>query len=177
LGKLQHSYDTARCENILGLAISGDQRLLGSSDYGGHFTLMDGVTGKVIHRDSFKNPMRKLVFEPGMRYALAACDDKTIKILDLPSGSLCASLEGHEAFVMSVAASPDGRRFVSGSCDGTIKVWDSRSTKTLMSFVCGSNNNLWDVAFNKLSNKISFVGDGKGLCIYYCLGYGQLMLL
>ncbi|KAL7733599.1 hypothetical protein ACLKA6_005059 [Drosophila palustris] len=169
-GNLQHSYNTERCENILGLAVSGDQRLVGASDYAGNITLIDGATGQLLRRGNCKSPMRKLVFDPGMRFGLAACDDKSIKVIDLPSGKLRQSLKGHDAFVMSVAASPDGQRFVSGSCDGTIKVWDSRTTKNELSFLCGNNTNLWDVAFNRLSNKVSFVGDGKGLNIYYCLG-------
>ncbi|KAH8365968.1 hypothetical protein KR093_007764, partial [Drosophila rubida] len=174
MGRLLHSYDTERCENILGLAISGDERLVGATDYAGRFTLMDGATGQLLRRRNFKQPVRKLVFEPSMRRALAACDDKTIKVIDLPSGKLRDNLKGHESCVMSVAASPDGRRIASGACDGTIKVWDTRTTKNTLSFLSGNNSNLWDVAFNRMSNKISFVGDGKGLNVYYCLGNMEL---
>lgn len=177
VGNLQHNYDTHRCENVLGLAISGDQRLVGATDYAGNFTLLDGATGQILRRRNYKKPMRRLVYDPCMRHALAACDDKTIKLIDLPSGRLRESLAGHDAFVMSVAVSPDGLRFVSGASDGSIKVWDVRTTKSSLSFVCTTNSNLWDVAFNKLSNKISFVGDGKGLNIYYCLGNREMMLV
>ncbi|XP_023168886.1 WD repeat-containing protein 61-like [Drosophila hydei] len=177
LGKLQHSYDTDRCENVMGLAISGDQRLVGATDYAGNFTLLDGSTGQVLRRRNYKKPLRRLVYDHSMRHALAACDDKTIKVIDLPSGRLRESLAAHDAFVMSVAVSPDGLRFVSGAYDGSIKVWDVRTTKSSLSFHCGSNSNLWDVAFNKLNNKISFVGDGKGLNIYYCLGNREMMLV
>ncbi|KAH8416337.1 hypothetical protein KR222_009434, partial [Zaprionus bogoriensis] len=179
MGKLQHSYDTLRCENVLGLAISRDQRLLGCCDYAGNFCLLDGVTGQLLRRRNYKSPMRKLIFDPSVSesQAFAACDDKTIKIIDLPSGRFRESLMGHDAYVMSVSASADGRRLVSGACDGSIKVWDLRSTKSAMAFVCLSNSNLWDVAFNRVGNKISFVGDGKGLNIYYCLGNREMMLV
>jgi WD40 repeat protein len=33
-------------------------------------------------------------------------------------------LRGHTAMVMSLAFRPDGRRLVSGSRDGKVKVWD-----------------------------------------------------
>ncbi|KAH8408237.1 hypothetical protein KR215_000786 [Drosophila sulfurigaster] len=176
-GKLLHSYDTERCENILGLAISGDERLLGATDYAGRFSLIDGVTGQMLRRRNFKHPLRKLVFEPSMKRALVACDDKTVKLIDLPSGMMFHYLKGHDSSVMSVAASPDGRLIVSGACDGTIKLWDTRNSKNTLSFLSGNNTNLWDVAFNRHSNKIGFVGDGKGLNVYYCLGGMGLMLV
>ncbi|EDW17644.1 WD repeat-containing protein 61 [Drosophila mojavensis] len=177
LGKLQYSYDTDRCENILGLAISGDQRLVGATDYEGNFTLIDGCTGKVLRRRNYTKPLRRLVYDQLMRYALAACDDKTIKLIDLPSGRLRETLPAHDAIVMSVDVSQDGLRFVSGAFDGSIKVWDVRTTKSALCFQCNHNKNLWDVAFNKLSNKISVVGDGKGLGVYYCLGNREMMLV
>ncbi|XP_001983174.2 vegetative incompatibility protein HET-E-1 [Drosophila grimshawi] len=174
---LQHSYDTHCCENVLGLAISKDQRLVGATDYAGNLTLFDGVTRQITSRTNYKMPMRRLVFDPSMQHALAACDDKTIKLIDLPSGMLRESLVGHDAFVMSVDVSPDGLRFLSGAFDGSIKLWDARTTKTSLAFMCGTNRNLWDVTFNKCCNKISCVGDGKGLNIYYCMGNKKMMLV
>jgi WD40 repeat protein len=44
-----------------------------------------------------------------------------------PRGPLTRTLEGHSTSVMSVAVTPDGKRAVSGSEDGTIKVWDMSS--------------------------------------------------
>ncbi|MEO0446536.1 MAG: hypothetical protein AAF191_10730 [Verrucomicrobiota bacterium] len=39
--------------------------------------------------------------------------------------------KGHGGLVLSVAVSPDGRRIVSGSRDGTIKLWDAQSGERL----------------------------------------------
>ena len=41
-----------------------------------------------------------------------------------PGGPLLSTLAGHGAPVLAVAVTPDGRRAVSGSDDGTLKVWD-----------------------------------------------------
>lgn len=175
-GKLLQCYDTQRSENILGLAISKDQRLVGSCDYAGNFVLLDGETGQVIRRRNYKKTMRKLVFEPHTGLTFAACDDKTVKIIN-QSGRYCDCLIGHNAYIMSVSVSPDGRRLVSGACDGSIKIWDLRNTNSPMDFDCKTNTNLWDVKFNRHSNKIAAVGEGKGLSIYFVMGNKQILFL
>lgn len=44
-----------------------------------------------------------------------------------PGGPLLRTLAGHGGVVTAVAATPDGRSLVSGSYDGTVKVWDLAS--------------------------------------------------
>lgn len=38
--------------------------------------------------------------------------------------NLAGTLSGHASWVLSVAFSPDGKRFVSGSADRTVRVWE-----------------------------------------------------
>jgi WD40 repeat protein len=53
---------------------------------------------------------------------LVACTDKTVRVLG-NGGNAVATLTGPADWVYSVAASPDGQRFASGSGDGTVKFW------------------------------------------------------
>jgi WD40 repeat protein len=49
--------------------------------------------------------------------------DKIIQVRRSFDGQPLKSLSGHEAWIADLAFSPDGRFLVSGSGDGTIKVW------------------------------------------------------
>jgi tetratricopeptide (TPR) repeat protein len=63
------------------------------------------------------------------------------------------SLYGHDDTVYSVAFNPDGKHIVSGSDNGTIKVWDAVSGKELMS-VRGQTLRQQSVAFSPDGKRI-----------------------
>lgn len=54
--------------------------------------------------------------------------------------------EGHLGPVFSAAFSPDGKRIVSGSADGSIRLWDSKTGKEQRR-LDGHNGRVWSVAF------------------------------
>ena len=56
-----------------------------------------------------------------------------------PDGPLLFTLEGHKRVVNAVAIFPDGKRMVSGSADGTLKIWDLGTRAELATLTGGTH--------------------------------------
>ena len=68
--------------------------------------------------------MNACVLTPDGQRAVSASADRTLKVWDLGTGRVQATLEGHTGYVNECAVTPDGCYVVSVSDDGTLKVWD-----------------------------------------------------
>ncbi|RYP27056.1 hypothetical protein DL767_007830 [Monosporascus sp. MG133] len=64
------------------------------------------------------------------------------------------TLEGHGDDVSSVAFSPEGSRLVSGSFDGTIKIWDA-ATGACLSTLTGHDDSVSSVAFSPDGSRLA----------------------
>jgi WD40 repeat protein len=72
---------------------------------------------------------RSVAYSPDGRRLAAACDDGTVRLVDVESGNEISRLKGHEKSVLAVAFSPDGRTLASGAEDGTVRLWDTGGTR------------------------------------------------
>ena len=69
-----------------------------------------------------------------------------MRLWDAATGAVLQTLKGHLNIVMSVAFLPDSQRIVSGSCDGTVRLWDA-ATGALQTLE-GHSNIVRSVAFS-----------------------------
>lgn len=92
--------------------------------------------------------------------------------------SCLATLTGHFDDVFSVAFSPDGRRIVSGSGKGVIKIWDAESGAEILTLQ-GHTDFVWSVDFDREGKFITSTSDDTivktwdirtGDCVSTCKG-------
>jgi WD40 repeat protein len=108
---------------ITALAVSGGGSIV-SISADGAARLWTGAPGWQSQLLSWQpQGVRGLTFSPDKNTLLAAADNSNVHIWDL-SDQRERVLEGHSDWVNCVAVSADGRNAISGSDDGTIKLWD-----------------------------------------------------
>ena len=73
-----------------------------------------------IHSDTVLG----LEFSPDGDRVASASADKTVRLLEVATGDVIRSLEGHTHHVLSVAWKADGQVMASASADQTVKIWD-----------------------------------------------------
>jgi WD40 repeat protein len=113
---------------VTALAFSHDGAWLAAGgDRGTVLLCRPGADDKTSHR--FRDPTRSfrvtaLAFSREGGLLAAGGGDHAVRVWDLGTRRLLATLTGHDAPVSSVAFSADGRQLVSASWDRTVKLWD-----------------------------------------------------
>ncbi len=75
--------------------------------------------------------LRDLVFSPDGRLLAAADVDFRVRLIDVGTGHVRQTLEGHTDVVPGLAFAPDGKTLASGGFDRTVRLWDVQTGKEL----------------------------------------------
>lgn len=141
----------AHDRDIIALALSHDKRLLASAGHGDFTTrIRDAATGREIR--TITSPRTPGLDELVITIAFSP-DDKLLavsevgldsqqrryayvraKLWDVATGKEVLMTGGHTFDIDALAFTPDGRQFVSGSVDGTIKFWDIATGREARTF-------------------------------------------
>ncbi|HSQ57640.1 MAG TPA: hypothetical protein VLM40_18100, partial [Gemmata sp.] len=91
-----------------------------------------------IQMDRMDGTLYSATVLPGRRMVVAAAAF-ALKLFDPQSGRPIRAFMGHTGNVVSVAPSPDGKYFVTGSADQTIRIWVPEQEEPVMSIFVGGH--------------------------------------
>jgi WD40 repeat protein len=156
------------------LAVSGDGRyaVAGATDGGLHLWELKKLE-KIDHFARGKGPIHAVAFSPDNRLIAAGGGSLeyrsdqivpancVVRLMEVASGEVVKTLEGHTAPVRAIAFSGKGRWVVTGGLDGTVRLWSSKSGKPLQRFAA-TGGGVISVVVRK--------GSGSGEVLAGCLG-------
>jgi WD40 repeat protein len=114
-------------DRVTSVAISPDGKTLASGSRDKTVRLWEMATGKTRHTLRGADHVFSVAFSPDGNWLASGSGTfkaGEVKLWDVSSGHELATVEGHRAFVLSLAFKANGRILASGCMDGAVRLWD-----------------------------------------------------
>ena len=118
-------------DRVNALAFSHDGKLLatgsGEPSRGGDLALWDPATGALVRDlpNVHSDTVFALAFSPDDHLLASGAADRMARVVEVASGKILRTFEGHSHHVLAVTWSPDGRTLATAGADNLVKLWDA----------------------------------------------------
>jgi WD40 repeat protein len=114
-------------DGLLIIAVGGDRY----AETGAIIAVVNAEDGnlRMVLDDDQGKLLTSCACSPDSKYIVCGCADHTLQFFSI-GGERLRALHGHAGIVTDCAFSPYGRRILSSSLDGTIRLWDVKTGET-----------------------------------------------
>ncbi|WP_260685317.1 WD40 repeat domain-containing protein [Rhizobium laguerreae] len=121
---------------VSAVAFSLDDKLIISTSDDGTLRLWDSGSGRLIRRIENPATSARSISFTNTRVVMASTDAGVVAFWRVDTGELVGVLRPpHDGWVSAAIMLPDGHRILSGSYDGTLKIWDLDKSPALVNTI------------------------------------------
>ena len=145
---------------ISAISFSPDSELLACGTITGEVSIWRLSTGKLVKsfQNVHKNGITSLTFSPDQQCLLTTGFDNNLHILGMKSGRIIKEFRGHSSHI-NCAIWVDESTILSGSHDGTLKLWDLQRVECLISIFPKKENVLSPPPIKSISKLLTNESD------------------
>ena len=132
-------------------------------------SVLDSTSFQNIAQTAVDGDVSKVVFSPSGRRLMTAEFEKSrhvATVRDAKTRAVLARFSGHGAAIYDLAMTPDERIAVTGSSDGTVRVWDAASGRELRTLDANlahpaRTTSIWSIAVSPDGTRVAAAGNDR----------------